>query len=186
METYPSWLLANFSFLPDFEYMVSILLGLSNSDKWQQDSENPNYAHWPKCNGMEWRRGASQRQAGWSSKVTAAGTHVWYWQTNSPFRLCFVPCSSGLNSRKFCLVWHACRHYAGKLLKSDLKLQPEPSHCGSILFEYVMKRSLYKSTPKPSIRLKRWTKENTFHKMTWKNSSGVLKSKRKRWLKPTH
>lgn len=64
MEMYPSWPLANFSFLPDFEYMVSILLGLSNSDKWQQDSENPNYAHWPKCNGMEWRRDPSQRQAG--------------------------------------------------------------------------------------------------------------------------
>lgn len=55
--------------------MVSIPKGLPNNDKLQQDSENPNYAHWPKCKGMKivgdsrdevgmggW--GGSQRQAG--------------------------------------------------------------------------------------------------------------------------
>lgn len=106
------------------------------------------------------------------------------WQTNSPFRLCFAPCSSGLNSRNFCLVWHACRHCAGKLLKSDLKLQPEPNHCGSILFEYAMKILLYKSTPKTSIILKKMNKREYLpQNHITKNSSRVLKSKRKKMVK---
>lgn len=118
---------------------------------------------------MEWSGGGEQARDRLAEvvKLLLQALMCLVWQTNSRFRSCFVPCSSGLNSRKFCLVWHACRHRAGKLLKSDLKLQPEPNHCGTILFEYVMKRSLYKSTPKPSIRLKKWIKENTFHKMTW-------------------